>query len=53
MNNTTALGVFQTCDYVYDWLNQLCHETQAIEAFSFLAWIVREYYHLVFPDPTD
>ncbi|RDX47605.1 hypothetical protein OH76DRAFT_721542 [Lentinus brumalis] len=34
VDSTSA--VFSTCDFI---LNQLCHETQAIEAFSFLAWI--------------
>ncbi|KAI1789732.1 hypothetical protein LXA43DRAFT_974141 [Ganoderma leucocontextum] len=37
VNNTAA--IFTTCDFVYDWANQLCRETQAIEAFSFLAWL--------------
>lgn len=37
VNNTSA--IFTTCDFVADWANQLCRETQAIEAFSFLAWL--------------
>lgn len=32
-------AVFATCDFIYPILNQLCHESQSIEAFSFLAWI--------------
>ncbi|TBU31292.1 hypothetical protein BD311DRAFT_752995 [Dichomitus squalens] len=40
VNDTAAVGVFQSCDYIFVWVNQICHETQAIEAFSFLAWIV-------------
>lgn len=39
VNNTSA--IFATCDFVADWANQLCRETQAIEAFSFLAWLTR------------
>ncbi|KAM5537430.1 hypothetical protein V8D89_008949 [Ganoderma adspersum] len=37
VNDTSA--IFTTCDFVADWANQLCRETQAIEAFSFLAWL--------------
>ncbi|KAI0327357.1 hypothetical protein GY45DRAFT_1327713 [Cubamyces sp. BRFM 1775] len=33
---------FANCDFIYPILNQVCNETHAIEAFSFLAWIVRE-----------
>ena len=33
-------AVFSSCDFIYPILNQFCRETQAIEAFSFLAWIV-------------
>ncbi|RPD77177.1 hypothetical protein L226DRAFT_533178 [Lentinus tigrinus ALCF2SS1-7] len=32
-------AIFSSCDFFYPILNQLCHETQAVEAFSFLAWI--------------
>ncbi|KAI0742849.1 hypothetical protein C8Q80DRAFT_1123004 [Daedaleopsis nitida] len=32
--------VFATCEFAYAILNQLCHETQAVEAFAFLAWLV-------------
>ena len=35
-------AVFSTCNYLNDILNQVCRETQAIEAFSFLAWVARK-----------
>ena len=47
--STAALAVsqtgtlFSTCDFVNDIINRACRETQAIEAFSFLAWIARAY----------
>ena len=34
---------FANCDFGNVILNQVCNETHAIEAFSFLAWIVREW----------
>ena len=41
VNNTGA--IFTTCDFVADWANQFCRETQGIEAFSFLAWLTRTF----------
>ncbi|CDO68776.1 hypothetical protein BN946_scf184989.g42 [Trametes cinnabarina] len=34
---------FSACDFIYPILNQVCNETRAMEAFGFLAWIVREF----------
>ncbi|KAH9920867.1 uncharacterized protein BXZ73DRAFT_104601 [Epithele typhae] len=36
--------VFATCDFLSDVANQVCRETQAIEAFSFLAWLSLLFY---------
>ena len=36
-NDTSA--VFATCEFIYPILNQVCHESRAIEGFSFVAWI--------------
>ena len=36
-------GIDNQCDFIYNTVQNICHETQALAAFAFLAWIAREY----------